>query len=151
MYDSCHCLKIKCAMTENEETKKTEKKKEKKKEKGKKRKMDMDKEAEMETMKKQKWTVMVRGVGNETEWRRVLIEIRDLLRGISRRLDQVEEQLDGIDKRLDRMEGVEEELTEGEILDEETVDRNRNGEMGNRKMDGEDRWTEEDVEMEGER
>ena len=78
--------------------------------------METDEEAEMEMMKKWKWKwmVMVRGMGDETEWRRVLVEVRDLLRGISRRLDQLEESLDGIDKRLDQMEGVEEELLEGE-------------------------------------
>ena len=86
----------------------TENKKEKKNKKGKKRKVEMDKEAEMETTKKWKQMVMVRGVGDKTEWRRVLVEVRDLLRGISRRLDQVEEWLDRIDERLDRMEGVKE-------------------------------------------
>ena len=54
------------------------------------------------------------------------------------------------------MEGVKEELPEGEMMDEETVDRNRNGEIGdgetgNRKMDGENGRMEEDVEMEGEK
>ena len=121
MCNSCCCLKIKCAMTENEETKKTEKK-EKKSDKGKKRKVEMDKEPETEMTKKQKQTVMVKGAGDETEWRRVLVEVRDLLRGMSRRLDQMEE-------LLERMEGVEEELLEGEMMDEETVDRNRNREM----------------------
>ena len=94
MCNSCHHLKIKCAMMENKETKKMEKKKEKKNKKGKKRKVEMDEEAKMETTKKWKWTVMMRGAGDETEWRRVLIEVRDLLRGISRRLDQVEKWLD---------------------------------------------------------
>ena len=40
----------------------------------------------------------------------------------------MEEQLDGIDKRLDWMEGVEEELLEGEMMDEETVDGDGNRE-----------------------
>ena len=122
----------------------------------KKRKVETDKEAEMETTKKQKWMVTVKGVGDKTEWRRVLVEVRDLLRGISRRLDWMKEWLDRIEKRLERMEGVEEKLPEGEIMDEETVDRNRNRKMGDRetgneRMDKENGRTGEDVEMEGEK
>ena len=54
------------------------------------------------------------------------------------------------------MEGVKEELPEGEMMDEDTVDRNRNreigdGETGNRKMDGKNGRMKEDVEMEGEK
>ena len=99
--DLCHHLKIKYAMMENEKMKKMEKKKEKKNDKGKKRKMETDEEAETEMTKKWKQMVMVKVVGDETEWRQVLVEIRDLLRRISRRLDQMEEWLDGIDERLD--------------------------------------------------
>ena len=94
---------------------------------------------------------MVRGVGDETEWRQVLVEIGDFLRRISRRLDQVEEQLDRINERLDRMEGVEEEFLEGEMVDKERVDGKGNRKTENGKTDGENGRTREDVEMEGEK
>ena len=54
------------------------------------------------------------------------------------------------------MEGVEEELLEGEMMDEEMVDGSGNremekGETGNGKTDREDGRMGEDVEIEGEK
>ena len=56
-----------------------------------------------------------------------------------------------IDERLDQMEGVEEELPEGERVEKETVDRYGNRETENGKMDGENGRMGEDVEVEGEK